>query len=77
MTEVEANYTYRYFDADVPFGSQNDQWRELKSKMRKGDEIYFVISTFADPQLETHVRVRNDCIVSHLLHNVRVWVEER
>lgn len=51
----------------IPFGYSNKLWLEFKSKIRKGDSIYFVKLIDGKAYYGGHILVREGCIIEFLM----------
>jgi hypothetical protein len=50
----------------VPFGLQNEQWKELKAAMKPGDKIYFISRSQGRFYIDGHVLVSEGCVTYFL-----------
>lgn len=50
----------------LPFGYNNAEWLEFKSAIRRGDKIYFEVYEEGRFYSDSHILVRDGCIVRSL-----------
>ncbi len=61
--EMESRNLIRINRKWLPFGNQNDEWKEMKNMYKKGDNFYSVIYKDSKGIAAQHYLIRNNCII--------------